>query len=199
MMSKLPSTGTPSKEAANMEAANNESTNMDTATVSWFKKMMGWLKQIMLFLAFSIVVTGLFDIWRGKDIERDNLPDMKAISLNDEMVDVLAMSQDQTVLVYFWASWCPVCNFVSPAVDTLSAYYPTVSVVMNSGTDEKMKQYLQHKDYSFDTINDNEGLLAQDWSIRVTPTIMVFKEGELQYYTTGFTSLPGIWWRLLLA
>ncbi|OEF23401.1 protein disulfide oxidoreductase [Vibrio rumoiensis] len=171
----------------------------DKVTKSRSKKLLGWLKQLMLWLLFAIVITTAMDLWRGKDIPRDNLPPLQGITLQGKSVDIATLSQDKAVLVYFWATWCSVCNFVSPAVNQISKYYPVVSVAVRSGEDQKLQQYLQYKEYQFETINDNNHRLSSDWSLQVTPTLMVFKNGKLEYYTTGFTSLPGIWWRMFFA
>jgi thiol-disulfide isomerase/thioredoxin len=178
---------------------NEKPAQQDNTAVTPLKRALGWLKQIALFTLFAIVVTGAMDIWRGKDIPRDNLPDLKGITLSGTDIDIEQLSQDQAVLVYFWGSWCPVCNFVSPAVDTMASMYPVVTVAMNSGPDDKMKKYLVHKGYEFETINDSDNEVARDWSVQLTPTLMVFKDGELKHYTTGFTSLPGMWVRMLLS
>jgi hypothetical protein len=81
----------------------------------------------------------------------------------------------------------------------MASQYSVVTVAMNSGSNEKLSQYLQHKQYDFPVINDAKGQLSHGWSVNVTPTLMVIKDGELQFYTSGFTSLPGMWWRMLLA
>ena len=178
---------------------DNDKNKLDTEAVTPLRRAFGWLKQIALFMLFAIVITGVMDIWRGKDIPRDNLPDIKGMTLSGTDIDIDALSQDQAVLVYFWGTWCPVCNFVSPAVDTMASMYPVVTVAMNSGPDDKMVKYLKHKGYEFETINDSNNDIARDWSVQLTPTLMVFKDGELKHYTTGFTSLPGMWWRMILS
>ncbi|MBQ4891116.1 MULTISPECIES: protein disulfide oxidoreductase [unclassified Shewanella] len=166
---------------------------------TWGKKLLSGLKQLSIMLVLFILVSTVVDLWRGKDLPTESLPTMTAVDLNGDLVDVLAMSHDDAVLVYFWGTWCPVCQFVTPAVDILSEHYSVVSVAMSSGSDEKMKHFLSDKGYTLSTINDRQGFLSRKWSVQVTPTVMVFKNGELQYYTTGFTSLPGMWWRLLTA
>ncbi len=176
-----------------------EATDSESVKISLMRRVLGSGKQLALFMLLAMAFTGVMDIWRGKDIPRDNLPDIKGITLAGTDIDIKAMSQDQPVLVYFWGTWCPVCNFVSPAVDTMASIYPVVSVAMNSGPDDKMSKYLAHKGYEFDTINDSNNEIARDWSVQLTPTLMVFKDGELKHYTTGFTSLPGMWWRMLLS
>lgn len=171
----------------------------EQVSISLPKRMWGWTKQLLLWLLLALVVTSVMDIWRGRDIPRDNLPPLQGMTLTGAEVDIAKLSQDQAVLVYFWGTWCLVCNYVSPAVNQISAYYPVVTVAMGSGEDEKLRKYLQHQEYGFDTINDNDSKIARDWSLQATPTIMIFKDGELKHYTTGFTSLPGMWWRMLFS
>jgi len=151
-----------------------------------------------MLLVFTLFSAAL-DLWRSRDIPTDNLADLKAMTLNGGTVDILAMSHQQPVLLYFWGTWCPVCRFVSPSVDIMATQYSVVTVAMNSGSNEKLSQYLQHKQYDFPVVNDEKGQLSHDWSVNLTPTLMVIKDGELQFYTSGFTSLPGMLWRMLLA
>lgn len=180
-----------------MTSMKTEKMSIEKAENTLFRRLFGWIKQCFLWLLLIIVVTSGIDIWRGKDIARDNLPQLKGITLKGTEIDIQSFSKDKAVLVYFWGTWCPVCNFVSPAVNQISASYPVVSVAVNSGPDHKLKKYLQHKGYNFETMNDSNNLIADQWSLSVTPTLMVLKEGKLIHFTTGFTSLPGLWWRMV--
>ncbi|MCC4832696.1 protein disulfide oxidoreductase [Shewanella sp. 1_MG-2023] len=166
---------------------------------TWIQKGLSGIKQLGIMLLLFLVVSTAVDLWRGKDIPTQDLPHISALDLDGNLVDVMAMSQEAPVLVYFWGTWCPVCNFVSPSVDILSDYYPVVSVAMSSGSDERLAHFLDDKGYTLSTINDKQSFLAREWSVQVTPTVMVFKDGELVHYTTGFTSLPGMWWRMVFA
>lgn len=163
------------------------------------KKLLGWLKQLVFMLVLLTVFSATLDIWRSRDIPKTDLPNIQALSVQGDPIDLKAMSQDEPVLLYFWGTWCPVCSFVSPSVNIAASQYQVVTVAMTSGPDEKMQQYLQHKDYDFAVVNDPRGELSSEWSMQVTPTLMVIKDGKLAFYTSGFTSLPGIWWRMLLA
>ncbi|MDX2321731.1 MAG: protein disulfide oxidoreductase [Moritella sp.] len=162
-------------------------------------QLLGWAKQLAIFVLLAFIITGAVDVWRGKDVPKDNVPALAGTTLAGEAVDLAELSKDQAVVVYFWATWCSVCNFVSPAVDTLSEYYPVVTVALSSGEDLRVKKYLQHNEYSFDVINDENYDLGRDWKTKVTPTILIIKDGKVKWYTTGFTSLPGIWWRLMVS
>lgn len=166
---------------------------------TWVQKGLSGIKQLLIMLLLFLAVSTVVDLWRGKDIPKEALPPISALDLNGHLVDVVAMSRDKPVLVYFWGTWCPVCNFVTPSVNILSEHYSVVSIAMSSGSDEKMNHFLSDKGYTLSTINDRQGFLAREWSVQVTPTVMVINNGELKHYTTGFTSLPGMWWRLLMA
>lgn len=162
-------------------------------------RILGWVKQLLFMLVALTVFSAALDMWRSKDIPKSDLPNIQAMTLQGDSVDLKLMSQEQPVLLYFWGSWCPVCSFVSPSVDIFSRQYPVVTVAMTSGSNEKMQQYLHHKGYSFPVVNDPQGELSRAWSMQVTPTILVIKDGQVVFYTSGFTSLPGMWWRMLAA
>lgn len=163
------------------------------------QRLLGWTKQLVIFLLLALIITAVVDVWRGKDFPKDNVPALVGTTLAGEGVDLAELSKDQAVVVYFWATWCSVCSFVSPTVDTLSEYYPVVTVALSSGEDLRVKKYLQHHGYNFDVVNDENYDLGNDWKVKVTPTILIVKDGEVKWLTTGFTSLPGIWWRLMLS
>ncbi|MCL1066591.1 protein disulfide oxidoreductase [Shewanella olleyana] len=171
----------------------------DSINKTWVQKGLSGIKQLLIMLVLFLIVSTAVDLWRGKDIPTEALPAISALDLNDNLVDVMAMSHDKPVLVYFWGTWCPVCNFVTPSVNLLSEHYSVVSVAMSSGSDDRLTHFLTEKGYSLSTINDQQSFLAREWSVQVTPTVMVFKDGELKHYTTGFTSLPGMWWRMMFA
>ncbi|MCL1146775.1 protein disulfide oxidoreductase [Shewanella marinintestina] len=163
------------------------------------RKVIGWLKQLLFMLLVFTVFSAVLDVWRSRDMPKTDLANIQATTVQGDKVNLLAMSHEQPVLLYFWGTWCPVCSFVSPSVDIAASQYKVVTVAMTSGSDTKMQQYLRHKDYDFAVVNDPRGEISQQWSMQVTPTLMVIKDGELAFYTSGFTSLPGIWWRMLLA
>ena len=103
------------------------------------QRLLGWGKQFAIFLLLAFIITAVVDVWRGKDFPKDNVPALVGTTLSGEMIDIAELSKNQAVVVYFWATWCPVCSFVSPAVETLSAYYPVVTVALSSGEDLRVK------------------------------------------------------------
>lgn len=162
-------------------------------------KIFAWLKQAGIYLLLFVVMSVAVDWWRGKDFPTTQIPALVGTNLQGESVDITELSKGQAVVVYYWATWCSVCTFVSPAVNTLSQYYPVLTVALSSGNDARVNKYLQIKDYDFAVINDDNSALGREWKVSVTPTIFIVKDGEVKSFTTGFTSLPGLWWRLITA
>jgi thiol-disulfide isomerase/thioredoxin len=161
--------------------------------------MKYWLKNIAIYGVIFIVMSIAVDTWRTKDIDRKALPTLQGMTINNEHIDLKQLSFEQPVLVYFWGTWCPVCSVVSPSVDTISQYYPTYSIAIQSGSNETLQVYMKTNEYQFNVINDDNNRIANSLPVQVTPLTMVIDQGELVSYTTGYVSLIGLWWRIALA
>jgi hypothetical protein len=85
------------------------------------------------------------------------------------------------------------------SVDTISQYYPTYSIAMQSGDNDTLKAYMTAQKYQFTVINDDDNRITQSFGVHVTPLIMVIDQGELVNYTTGYVSLFGLWWHITWA
>lgn len=162
------------------------------------KTLLSRVKEVVLFLLLAVALGWAIDIWRSQSLPSGMAPQLIAISVQGERIDLQALSQDQPVILYFWAIWCPVCSAVSPSVDFMADYYPVVSVALSSGEEQRIRQYLRAKEYDFSVLNDPKGVISRDW-VSVTPTIFIIDKGEIRSVTTGFTSPLGIWLRLLIS
>lgn len=163
------------------------------------KGLLGWIKQLLLFLMLSMAIGFAVDFWRSQSMASGEVPNLFVTSIQGEKIDLALMSHEKPVLVYFWASWCPICSSVSPSVDYLSAHYEVVTVALTSGEPELIKRYLQAKEYNFRVINDPKGAISHRWGVSITPTIFIINKGQISSVTTGFTNPLGIWLRLLFA
>lgn len=162
-------------------------------------KTLAWGKKISVYLLVVITVGWSVDYWRAKSIVSGSAPALVATSIQGETIDLISLSQDKPVLVYFWATWCGVCSTVSPSVDFMEDHYQVVTVVLSSGSQQRLQQYLSGRQYSFSTVNDPKGVIAKEWSVSVTPTLLVISKGQIKSVTTGFTTPIGMWLRLLAA
>jgi len=48
----------------------------------------------------------------------------------------------ETVVVYFWATWCPICKMQEGSVDALRADWPVFTVAMQSGNASAVASFL---------------------------------------------------------
>jgi thiol-disulfide isomerase/thioredoxin len=161
-------------------------------------KALRWARELALYLLLAIVITTATDIYRSQNAPMENTPELVGYDQNGEMVDVVAMSYESPVVVYFWATWCSVCRFVSPTVDWVSQYYPVIAVSGASGSTARVDAFKAEKGYQFTNINDEDSSLFRQWGITVTPTILIVKDGSIQSVTTGITTPPGLLARLWL-
>ena len=140
----------------------------------------------------------LIDSWRHREAP-ETVPRQLLLDLNGERIDLFQMSQQEPVLLYFWASWCPVCKAVSPAVAALQDDYPVVTVALSSGSWQQVQSFAREHDLGFRVVNDPDGEIARTWNVRGTPTIAVLYQGRVTSMTSGITTPPGISMRLWLA
>ncbi|USD66082.1 protein disulfide oxidoreductase [Vibrio sp. SCSIO 43136] len=160
-----------------------------------------WAKDIALWLLMVTLVSAGLDWWRKQSMPEHNLPSLMQLADEQKVVDILAISQERPVVVYFWATWCGVCNFVSPSIDWLSEQsdFEVVGVSLSSGSAQRVSHYMQTKGYEFNNINDPAGEISSQWGISATPTIAVIRSGEITSVTTGITTPIGLFARAWLA
>ena len=127
------------------------------------------------------------------------IPDLVATTTQSEQIDLEAISQDKPVLLYFWATWCAACKFITPTINWLSDDYQVVSVAIHSGSDKRVNAYMNSHGYDFPVINDEKGVISRQWGVAATPAVVIVKEGKVESITTGISTPPGLWFRMLLA
>lgn len=162
------------------------------------KGYLGWLKEALIFITIIVVIGWGADLYRSQSSASGQAPELIAESILGDKIDLVAMSQEKPVMVYFWATWCAICSGVSPSVDFIADNHRVVSVALTSGESPRIKQYMNAKEYAFNVVNDPKGEISRAWGVSVTPTIFVVDKGEITSVTTGFTSPIGMWLRLYL-
>ena len=183
---------------SNQSGQNDQTENKTQKSLG--QRIKRWSKELLSILLIVGVISAAMDFYRSQSMPQGNAIPMVGTSIQGEEIDLIELSkQGEPVIVYFWATWCGACKFVSPSVDWLAKSHNVVSVSLSSGPDERVSRYLQAKDYSFDVLNDTSGQIGRDWAISVTPTIAIIKDGEIKSITTGVTTPLGIWLRAALA
>ncbi|AGP48027.1 thioredoxin [Psychrobacter sp. G] len=163
------------------------------------QKALSLIKTVLLYgLVFAIIYTAV-NWWRQPVMPAD--PQLQLMDYQGQSIDLAAMSADKPTLVYFWGTWCPICSVTSPNINTLATEnnYPVVTVAIKSGSDQELHSYLKQSNYSFNTVNDKEGAIFDDWQGQVTPSYVILKNGEMSQGLTGIQPLWSLKLRLWLS
>ncbi|KEQ11518.1 protein disulfide oxidoreductase [Endozoicomonas numazuensis] len=162
------------------------------------KRLGKFIREAFFTLLIGAAVMTTYNVYLQKDMPSGMAPELRAMPVNGEEVDLYKLSEQKPVLLYFWASWCRVCHWVSPTVSDLSDDYQVVTVALASGDNERVAKYLNVKGLNFPVINDLQGSISKAWNVSVTPSIFIIRKGEIKSITTGYTTKAGILARLWL-
>ncbi|MEZ8965109.1 redoxin [Vibrio breoganii] len=162
------------------------------------KKVLNLFKKALLYILLFTLVSVAVDLWRTRDFTSSESPTTHATALSGNTIDLDLLSQNKPVVVYFWATWCGACKFVTPTINWLSQYYDVVAISASSGEARRVQAYLNNHDYQFENINDPRSHISSRWNLKVTPTIAIVENGEIKNITTGITTPIGLLARLWL-
>ena len=154
------------------------------------KKIKHYFKEILISLILITLILNIVSYYRSQDLNTTNFP-MKEISFNNK-----------PLMVHFWATWCPVCKIEAPNIQQVSKHYNVITIAVNSGSDENIKQYLKENNLDFKVINDQKSNHSQMFNIKVFPTTIIYdKDKKVVFSEVGYTSTLGLylrmWWASL--
>ena len=122
----------------------------------------GYLKGMKKLLAAMVLTVSFFaGGCSGGDSVSSDTGSVSAEEFNKEIAAGV-------VLVDFWAPWCPPCRLQGPIVDDVA---------------EKAKAYGKVIKLNV----DDEPAVASKYGIRSIPTLIIFKDGEIQKQFQGLT------------
>ena len=158
------------------------------------KRLIKWLLEI----AFIVVVIFAVRAWQLKDVVEGEAPIINGQLITGETIS-LEQYKGKPVLVYFWATWCPVCKLVNGNIDAIAKDYQVLSVVSWSEDSDTVKQYLREKNITMPVLIDENGEWAFDYGVKGVPASFVInKEGTIEFIESGYTSELGLRLRLWL-
>ena len=90
----------------------------------------------------------------------------KIVHTSDAAFDADVLQNSKAVLLDFWAEWCGPCKMIAPMLDEVADKYEDKLDVVKLNVDE----------------NPN---VAQKFGIRSIPTLILFKDGDVQAQLMG--------------
>lgn len=91
------------------------------------------------------------------------------VSTTDANFETDVLKSTLPVLVDYWAEWCGPCKMISPILDEIAASYQGKLRIAKVNVDENAQ-------------------LTQKYGIRSIPTLMLFKDGNVQAQKIGALS-----------
>jgi thioredoxin 1 len=95
------------------------------------------------------------------------------VELTDQNFEQEVLKSDKPVLVDFWAVWCAPCRMVAPTVDAIAEEYVGRAKVGKLNVDDNLT-------------------ITTRYNIRGIPTLILFKDGQVQEQWVGATSKDAI-------
>ncbi|HGL4128057.1 TPA: thioredoxin domain-containing protein, partial [Raoultella ornithinolytica] len=83
-------------------------------------KLRRWLRELMILLLLAGALIVGMDYLRRPALP-PNLTTTPLQTLEGNVVDLHAMSQQRPLLIYVWATWCGVCRYTTPSVAALAS------------------------------------------------------------------------------
>jgi thioredoxin 1 len=91
------------------------------------------------------------------------------VSTTDASFETDVLKSSLPVLVDYWAEWCGPCKMISPILDEIASSYEGKLRIAKVNVDENAQ-------------------LTQKYGIRSIPTLMLFKDGNVQAQKIGALS-----------
>ena len=158
-----------------------------------------WLRRGFEVLLVVALIAGI-RAWQQRDIVSGPAPALQGVLLDGKPF-VLPARPAQPVLVYFWATWCPVCRAEQGAIEAIAHDNPNViTVAMQSGSRDEVAKHLKEQGLSFPAVNDPDNQISAAWGVHAVPaSFIVDTDGQIRFVEVGYTTGVGLRLRLWLA
>lgn len=151
---------------------------------------MRWIRFILIFGAILWLLLQS-QVTTGPNLGTES-PDFKIRTLSGEVVSSKALL-GQTVVLEFWATWCPACVSSLPALNTFEQSIQeddTVSVysvhVPKGAFAPAVEAFMNRRNYSFSVILDRNAQLSRAFQIESIPTLIVIgPDGRVRHVKNG--------------
>ncbi|MCJ7766586.1 MAG: redoxin family protein [Thiovulaceae bacterium] len=156
------------------------------------------LKEAAIMALMVLVISNVLSYVRKPDLAESQLPVINALLISGEQFDSTAF-KGKPLLLHFWATWCPTCKAEADNIQRLSKYYNVVTFAVESGSNEKLIDYMNDRGFDYRVVNDEGADWADSFNVKGYPTTFIYDStGQVSFSEVGYTSTIGLlfrmWW-----
>ncbi len=154
------------------------------------------LKEIAIAIFMIFILSNIMSYLRKPDLDSTQLPKIEAQLVDGKQFSVM---EGKSLVIHFWATWCPTCKLEAPNIETVSKQYEVLTIAVNSGDDTEIKAYLKERGLTFKVLSDIDGKWAKQFKVEAFPTTFIYDaKRELRFTEVGYTTTAGLLGRLKL-
>ena len=163
----------------------------------WLRKP--WIQNLLWVFLFVIVYYSV-RTWQNQLAPKGEAPAISStITVSGKPVD-LASFRGKPLMLYFWATWCKICEAEQGSIRSVSQDYQVLSVAWKSGSAAQVGAYMKQHNLSMPTIVDDSGEIGSLYGIRGTPkAFFIDEKGTIRSIDGGYGTELGMRIRLWLA
>jgi len=147
----------------------------------------------VLFTIFSFFIT--FSYAQNNVELNTKVPDEKIRMLNGEFSELSNYVGEGPLLLEFWTTWCPNCPKQMGYLSDIAEHFKDTGLKVlginqnNPKIVNKVKPYIQNRNFSYDIAIDPESKLGEYFSINGIPTLLLVDEsGNVINRYVGYSS-----------
>ena len=156
------------------------------------------LKETAIALLMIFVVSNVMSYLRKPTLDSDILPSFELQTILNKKINTKTY-EEKPLLVHVWATWCPTCKLEAANIQSVSKKYNVITIAVKSGDDKALQAYMDENHFTFDVINDSDGMLSKRFYVEVFPTTFIYgSDGKLKFTEVGYSTTAGLLARLAM-
>ncbi|QJD28751.1 protein disulfide oxidoreductase [Methylococcus geothermalis] len=143
------------------------------------RSVLGWGVAIVLFFAVQVFL--------NRDMASGPAPAIEGRFLDGSPASLDSL-RGRPALVYFWASWCPICGTMEHKIESLARDHAVVTVAYQSGDAAEVARHVAERHLDWRVVPDPDGINGERYGIRGVPAFFILgPDGTIRSRSMGFT------------
>jgi len=139
------------------------------------RRLLGWALAVAAVIALAVV--GLSSDHSPSERPAPALPGERLVGPAVTLASLREGAGADGSLIVFWASWCVPCAQEAPAIERFATSVQgrgrVVGVDWSDPSVASARAFIRHHGWTFPVLRDGEGLVGNEYRLRVLPTTFV--------------------------